>query len=90
MAKGIKRGFIRYKSYLFTDKDPVIDAFRTARSDSKMTYKQIRDEGGPTVSTLRGWEHGKVRRPQFATVAAAVRTVGKSVIDLSSGKPRIR
>ncbi len=85
-----KRGFIKYKSYLFTEKDPIIDAWRTARSDSKLTYREVQDGGGPTVSTLRGWEQGKVRRPQFATVAAAVKTVGKTVIDLSGGKPRIR
>lgn len=90
MAKSVSRGFIKYKSYLFVDKDPIMDAWATARSDAKMTYKEVQENGGPTVSTLRSWEHGNTRRPQFATIAAAVKTVGKTVIDLSGGKPRIR
>ena len=89
MAKG-KRGFIQYKCYLFRDQDPIVSAFRTARSDSKMSFKQIHEEGGPTVSTLRAWEMGKTMRPQFATIAAGTRAMGKHIIDLSSGKPRIR
>ena len=90
MAKSKKRGFIQYKSYLFVDKDPVIDAFRTARSDTKSSFQDIRDAGGPTVGTMRNWESGGVKRPQFATVAAATKAMGKSIIDLSAGKPRIR
>ena len=89
MAKG-KRGFISYKCYLFRDQDPIVGACRTARSDSRMTFQQIRDEGGPTVSTLRAWEMGKTMRPQFATIAAGTRAMGKNIIDLSGGKPRIR
>lgn len=89
MAKG-KRGFITYRCYLFKDHDPIIDSFRTACSDSKMSFQQIRDEGGPAVATMRNWANGKTMRPQFATIAAGTRAMGKHIIDLSSGKPRIR
>lgn len=85
-----KRGFIKYRAYLFVDKDPIIDAFRTARQTSKMSYQQIRDEGGPSVAAQRGWELGRTRRPQFTTIAAGTKAMGKTIIDLSSGKPRIR
>jgi hypothetical protein len=75
MAK--RRGFIKYKSYLFIDKDPVIDALRGEISIQKIKLKQIADNGGPTYSTLHNWFSGNTRRPQFATVMATVRTLGK-------------
>lgn len=76
MAK-TKRGFIRYKSYLFTTRDPILDVIMAARSNAKMKYKAIHEAGGPTPATLRNWESGKTKRPQFCTIAAASRTMGK-------------
>jgi hypothetical protein len=83
-----KRGFIRYKSYLFQDKDPIIDALRTGVSSSKMSYSEITSAGGPATATLRSWFNGTTRRPQFATVAATARTIGKKGIRFAaSGHP---
>ncbi len=80
MAKKAKRAAKVYGSYRFIDKDLIIDVWRTARSDSKKTYAQIEADGGPTAGTLRSWDIGGVKRPQFCTVAAAARAIGKTGI----------
>lgn len=80
------RGFITYKSYLFREKDYVIDALRTAHSDSRKTYQEVADDSGVKVGTLRSWFGGKTRRPQFATVAAVALACGKTTVRLAKGK----
>ncbi len=89
MAK--KRGFLKYKSYSFVEKDPVIDALRTAVSTSKKKYRTISQDSGVAASTIHNWFHGRTRRPQFATVAAVARALGKSTITFASnsGNPRL-
>lgn len=85
------RGFLTYKAYPFTTKDPVIDVLRTVKRDAEMTDGQIRDAGGPTTGTLRNWFKGKTRRPQFATVAAAGVAMGLSSIPLTSeGRAKLK
>lgn len=82
MAKGPKRGIIRYKSYMFRDKDPVIDELRTLVADANggrlnaAALKAVPENGGPTVGCLRGWFYGKVKRPQNPTVEATGRALG--------------
>ena len=71
-----KRGFIKYKSYSFVNKDPVIDLLRTAKDDRKVTLEGIHSDSGVSVGTLHNWFRGKTRRPQFATVAAVARAMG--------------
>lgn len=78
MAKSTKRGVLTtYKSYNFVDKDPIIDAVRTAVSDSGLKYQQIKEKSGVSTATLSGWLKGKTKRPQFCTVAAVARACGK-------------
>jgi len=79
MAKKSKkaRGVISYKSYMFREKDPIIDALRTAVSDSHKKYSIVQAESGVSSTTLHNWFHGKTRRPQFATVSAVARSLGK-------------
>jgi hypothetical protein len=79
MAKK-KRGFVKYKSYLFVEKDPVIDAMRTAFSDAKVSYQDVSNESSVATATIRNWFHGRTRRPQFATTAAVTRALGKKGI----------
>jgi len=79
MAK-TKRGVIIYKSYSFVDKDPVIDMVRTAVEDSSLTYRDIKDKGGPSPTCLSRWFDGNTRRPQFCTIMSAYRAVGGDVI----------
>lgn len=80
MKKG--NGFIRYKAYNFKDKDPVIDELRTKFQDinhGKLDgsfFRKVQANGGPTVSCLRSWFFGQVKRPQNPTVEAAGRAMG--------------
>ena len=73
-----------YRSYVFRDKDPVIDQLRTmAQRASKghrlnyTTLRRIQDDGGPTVSCMAGWFFGTTKRPQNPTVEATGRALGK-------------
>ena len=78
-----------YKSYNFIDKDPVIDAIRTAVSDSGLSYKQIHDKSNVATGTLNSWLNGKTKRPMFATCWAVARACGKRGMTAGrDGKPR--
>lgn len=84
-------GFVKYKSYSFTTKDPVIDVLRTIKQDADMTDTQIANASGVSVGTLRNWFVGKTRRPQFATVAAAAQAMGADSLPLTSaGRQKLR
>jgi len=88
MAKKV-RGFITYKSYSFRDKDPIIDALRTAVSDSRKSYTKLHTDSGVSVAAIRGWFTGKTKRPQFTTVAAVALACGKRNVSLSNGKAKL-
>lgn len=83
MSKSKKKnvhGFLTYKSYVFKEKDPVIDMMRTQVQDSGKSYQNLSDASGVSKSSMQGWFHGKVRRPQFATCAAVMGALGKQFI----------
>lgn len=65
-----------YKTYLFKDKDPVIDMLRTAMQKEGMSFKDIADISGVSKNTLANWFYGDVKRPQHATVTAVARALG--------------
>jgi len=65
-----------YKSYNFRTKDPVIDQVRTIIQDEGVTYQQVHEKSGVTVTTLHNWFHGETRKPQFATIMAVARALG--------------
>jgi hypothetical protein len=71
-----------YKSYVFKDKDPVIDQLRTLAEDffrEKVTPKNLRTietGGGPKVGTMKQWFFGRTKRPTNATIEAAGRSIG--------------
>jgi len=65
-----------YKSYVFIDKDPMIDQVRTVIMDTHMTYKAISGASGVTENTIRNWLDGAVKRPQAATFNAVLRACG--------------
>lgn len=77
--KKAPRGFIRepYKSYLFRNKDPVIDELRTIKADGQFTDKFISEQSGVSATTLHNWWKGKTQRPQSASVEATGRAMGK-------------
>lgn len=75
---GSKKGALRlYKSYRFREKDPIIDAVRTAVQDTGMSYAAVYEASGVSASTVYNWFHGTTKRPQFATVAAVAVACGK-------------
>jgi len=86
MAKGTtpKGPMKLYRSYMFRNKDPAIDEFRTVMQEeygtSKLTRKMMKEvetQGGPTASTIRNWFEGDTKRPMNATIEAAGRALGK-------------
>jgi hypothetical protein len=85
MAKARSNGSGRmpiYKSYVFRDKDPVIDEMRTLieshygdRLNSK-SIRKITEGGGPSTTCMSGWFYRTTKRPQNATIEAAGRAMG--------------
>ncbi len=72
-----------YQAYVFRDKDPAIDEFRTVAQDyfgkrnlAYDDYKVVEEQGGPTWGCVKAWFEGKTRRPQNATLEAAGRAIG--------------
>ena len=68
-----------YKSYLFRNKDPIIDRLRTLISDQDVSHSYIELHSGVTARTLYAWFHGETRRPQYSTVAAVAAVLGYDV-----------
>src|SRR5512146_672134 len=68
-----------YRSYVFIDKDPVIDVVRTVMQTTKARPATVARDSGVSPTTLRNWFHGATRRPQFATVAAVANALGKPI-----------
>lgn len=64
------------KGYRFIDKDPVIDLFREAVRRSGLKVSQIAKQSRVTPTTLHSWLGGKTRRPQHATLRAALNACG--------------
>lgn len=75
-----------YRTYMFQDKDPIIDMMRTLADDSSRPYSDISNESGVSKTTLYNWFHGKTRRPQFCTIAAVAGALGKTVGLISKKK----
>lgn len=69
-----------YKSYVFRDKDPIIDITRGVVQDASMSYQEIHEKSGVSVSAINGWFNGATMRPQFATINAVLRTCGHTLV----------
>jgi hypothetical protein len=71
-----------YSSYVFRDKDPEIDRFRTLVEDhfghrvSGKDLSHISESGGPSTSCMRAWFYGKTMRPTNPAMEAAGRALG--------------
>ena len=76
-----KRGYLTpYKSYVFKDKDPIIDLTRTVVQDSGLSYAEISIKSGVSTSAMGGWFNGATRRPQFCTINAVGRACGQELV----------
>jgi hypothetical protein len=71
-----------YRSYVFKDKDPAIDEFRSLVEQhfgARVSHKylvMIRGDGGPSIGAMQGWFFGGTKRPQNPTLEAAGRAMG--------------
>lgn len=78
-----------YKTYMFKNKDPIIDRMRTIIQDEQVSYKDIQSMSGVTASTLYNWFHGATKRPQHATAMAVIRALGYDMRLVKVGKAAI-
>ena len=65
-----------YKSYMFRNKDPIIDQLRTVMKDQDVTSSDVSKSSDVSYGTLRNWFDGPTQRPQFATAMAVARSLG--------------
>ena len=52
-----------YKTYMFRDKDPVIDQLRTIMNDTKTSNYTVAGASGVSAACLRGWFGGPSSAP---------------------------
>jgi len=84
MAKKRSNGYKPpiYQSYMFRDKDPVIDELRSMVEDTyghRVNHKSlaaVTQAGGPSISCMNAWFFGKTKRPVNPTIEAAGRAMG--------------
>lgn len=80
-----------YRTYNFIDKDPIIDISRTilqqVLGSDRFITKAAR-LSGVSRSALSNWYEGSTRRPQYATVAAVLSSVGYDLTPRKDG-PKI-
>lgn len=74
------------KSYMFKDKDPVIDVIRTlvqimagGRNNLAPTIRQISEDSGVSVGCMYNWFYGATRSPRWSHVAAVAAVLGAPV-----------
>jgi hypothetical protein len=74
--KGDNMPGFTYKSYSFTNKDPIIDQIRTVYQDSGANLSWVQEHSGVSKATVANWFYGKTKRPQAASVNAVLRSLG--------------
>lgn len=76
-----------YKTYMFKDKDPIIDIVRQCieiyatvnNLSENRAFEELSSHSGVSAMTMWNWLHGATRRPSFCCVAAVVRATGKEI-----------
>ncbi len=66
-----------YKSYRFSRKDPIIAKVKAVVDEEGETQAFIHRESGVATTTIHNWFKGPTRCPQFASLNAVLRTLGK-------------
>lgn len=76
------------RAYKFGDdkKDPIIDRVRACLDAEGMTIHDCHKGGGPSTTTLYNWFEGGTRRPQYATICAAIRSAGYDFVVAKTAK----
>jgi hypothetical protein len=65
-----------YDTYLFRDKDPIVDEMRTAWQRSNKKISTLAVTSGVSYGTIQNWFQGKTRSPQTATASAFMGAMG--------------
>jgi hypothetical protein len=65
-----------YRTYVWQDKDPIIDAVRTVVRDEKLKNNMVHQISGVATATLDNWFSGSTRKPQNTTVCAVTSALG--------------
>lgn len=65
-----------YRSYRFTNKDPIIDDMWDKMQGEGFTFRDLNVGSNVSETTMRAWFFGKTRRPQNASIEAFLRTMG--------------
>lgn len=67
-----------YPTYRFrqTEKDPIIDRVRTIMEDTGYSTQDLHRGSGISATTIYNWMDGPTKRPQYASLCAAIRTMG--------------
>lgn len=65
-----------YRTYLFRDKDPTIDAIRTCVQDEKLKIHSVHQISGVAAATINNWFNGGTRQPQNSTLTAVSSALG--------------
>lgn len=77
---------IGYRSYMFRDHDPVLDALDTLFTQADVGPKKLEELSGIRQETFRRWKRRQTKRPQYTTVAASVRAAGGRISITYRGK----
>ena len=81
MAKATTTRTIKpYKLYKFSGQDPMTSKVLRELEDADFKPAAVARESGVASSTLGNWRKKKTKRPQFATLNAALMVVGKELI----------
>jgi hypothetical protein len=83
-----KTRFGYYPTYKFKDHDPILDKVDTlfelsgseATDGKPLTFETIAAKSQVAKTTLTNWRKRKVKRPQFATVAAVMGALGGEIV----------
>lgn len=70
----------KYKSYSFTNQDPIIKEIKFIMHTEGLSVSRISKASGVSNGTIRNWITGKTRRPQHASVMAALRGSGYDMV----------
>lgn len=67
-----------YTTYRFreTEKDPIIDRVRTLMEDTGTSTMNLSRGSNLSPTTVYNWLDGPTRRPQYASICAAIRAMG--------------
>lgn len=65
-----------YKSYTFTDKDPMIDVIHTIIQESGEALSKISYDSGVSHQTIAKWLYGETKQPRASSMNAVLRALG--------------